>query len=94
MFVYLLRCSDNSLYCGITNNLVKRLEEHNSGKSKAAKYTKPRLPVRLVYSEKQPTKNAALKRELQIKNLTKPEKEKLVNFAILKNLCKNILPFS
>jgi putative endonuclease len=78
MFVYLLRCSDNSLYCGITNNLAKRLKEHNSGKSKAAKYTKPRRPVRLVYSEKQPTKNAALKREIEIKKLKKVKKEALI----------------
>ena len=75
-FVYLLRCNDYSLYCGITNNLEKRIDIHNQGKG--AKYTKPRLPVCLIYKEKYETKSEALKREYQIKQLSKDEKERLI----------------
>lgn len=75
--IYLVRCRDNSLYCGITNNLKKRLAAHNCGKG--AKYIVPsRRPVTVVYSEKVTTKSAALKREIKIKRLTKKLKEKLV----------------
>lgn len=75
--IYLVRCRDNSLYCGITNNLKKRLAAHNCGKG--AKYIVPsRRPVTVVYSEKVTTKSAALKREIKIKRLTKKSKEKLV----------------
>ncbi len=62
--VYLLRCSDGSLYTGITNDLPKRLKAHAAGR--ASKYTRSRLPVRLVYSEPQRSKSAALKREAAI----------------------------
>lgn len=75
-YVYLLRCSDNSLYCGVTNDLTKRLSAHNSGKG--AKYTAPRRPVVLVYQESLETKGAALSREAAIKRLKKNEKEKLI----------------
>jgi len=75
-FVYLLRCRDNSLYCGYTKNLDNRLEKHNKGT--ASKYTKRNRPVRLVYFEKQETISSALKREIQIKKFSKKEKELLV----------------
>jgi putative endonuclease len=74
--VYLLRCSDGSLYTGITNDLPKRLKAHAAGR--ASKYTRSRLPVRLAYSEPLEYKSAALKREAAIKRLRRAEKDKLV----------------
>ena len=74
--VYLLRCSDGSLYTGITNDLPKRLKAHATGK--ASKYTRSRLPVRLAYSEPQRSKSAALKREAAIKKLPRRMKLTLV----------------
>jgi predicted GIY-YIG superfamily endonuclease len=74
--VYILRCRDGSLYTGITNDLPKRLKAHTA--SRASKYTRSRLPVRLAYSEPQRSKSAALKRELAIKRLRRAEKERLV----------------
>jgi predicted GIY-YIG superfamily endonuclease len=71
--VYLLLCRDNSVYCGITNDLFLRLFTHNKGKG--AKYTRSRLPVILIYAEKAKDKSAALKRELQIKAM--PRRQKL-----------------
>ena len=76
-FVYLLRCNDNSLYCGWSFDIIKRLKAHNSGKG--AKYTGARLPVELVYFEVYKDKTDALKREYEIKQLTKKQKERLVN---------------
>jgi predicted GIY-YIG superfamily endonuclease len=74
--VYLLRCSDGSLYTGITNDLPKRLQAHAAGR--ASKCTRSRLPVRLAYREPQRSKSAALKREAAIKGLRRAEKERLV----------------
>ena len=71
-YCYLLQCADNTLYCGITNDLGKRLVAHNAGEG--AKYTRGRTPVTLVYSERCTDKSAALKREIQIKRLTRQEK--------------------
>ena len=71
--VYLVQCFDSSLYCGITNDLSKRLTEHNSGKG--AKYTRSRRPVKLVGVVSQMTKSEALKLENIIKRL--PAKRKL-----------------
>jgi predicted GIY-YIG superfamily endonuclease len=73
--VYLLKCSDGSLYCGCTNDLNKRIEKHNAGTG--AKYTKTRLPVELVYSEPAENKSAALKREYAIKQLSRQQKMEL-----------------
>lgn len=78
-YFYILRCSDNSLYCGQTNNLKKRIQEHNLGKTKSARYTKTRRPVKLVYFEKFSTLQLAMKREFQIKKWPKAKKEALVN---------------
>lgn len=69
---YLLRCADDTLYCGITNDLEKRLLAHNAGEG--AKYTRGRGPLVLLYSESCADKSAALKRELQIKRLARAEK--------------------
>ena len=72
----MLRCRDGSLYTGITTDVEKRVAAHNSGKG--AKYTRSRKPVELVYQEECTDHSAALKRELEIKALTKEEKEKLI----------------
>ena len=71
-FVYILECSDQSLYCGITNNLEKRINTHNSGKG--AKYTRGRLPVILKKYFEVDSKSSALKLELKIKSLPKEKK--------------------
>ena len=77
-FIYILRCSDKSLYCGQTNDLQRRIQEHNSDKFKSAKYTKGKRPVKLVYFEKYTTIQEAMKREFEIKKLTKEKKEALI----------------
>ena len=71
-WVYILRCSDGTLYTGITDDVERRLKAHNSGKG--AKYTRGRGPVKLIYREEQPDKSAALKREIAIKKLSRTEK--------------------
>lgn len=74
--LYMLRCGDGSLYTGITTDVEKRLEAHRSGKG--AKYTRGRGPLELVYREECGDHSAALKRELEIKGLTRDEKMKLI----------------
>lgn len=69
---YLLQCADNTLYCGITNDLDKRLAAHNAGEG--AKYTRGRGPVKLVYRETCADKPSALKREREIKGLPRAAK--------------------
>ena len=71
-FVYLLECADKTFYCGWTNDLEKRVEAHNLGK--ASRYTRARLPVRLVFSENAESKSLAMKREAEIKRLPKKRK--------------------
>ena len=75
-FVYILRCADDSLYTGITNDLPRRLEQHNAGT--ASRYTRSHLPVVLVYQESQANHSLALKRELAIKALSRKAKESLI----------------
>ena len=75
-YVYLLRCSDGSLYCGWTTDLEARIAAHSSGKG--AKYTRSRLPVSLAYSETYTERCTALSREWHIKRMTKAKKEELV----------------
>jgi putative endonuclease len=77
---YILCCSDNTLYTGITNNLEKRLSAHNSGT--ATKYTRARSPVKLVFVEQHANKSSALKREVEIKGMLRTEKLKLIGSAI------------
>lgn len=77
-FFYIVRCSDNSLYSGQTNNLENRIKEHNSSNSRSAKYTKVRRPVKLIYYEKYETLREAMRREWQVKKWTKANKEALV----------------
>ena len=75
-YVYILRCGDGTLYTGSTDNVEKRLAAHRAGKG--AKYTRGRGPLELVYSEQLPDKSSALRREYEIKRLTRPEKVKLI----------------
>ena len=75
-YVYILRCADNSLYTGWTNNLDKRVKMHSEGKG--AKYTRARLPVELVYFEEYEDKIEAMKREYAIKQLKRSEKLMLI----------------
>ncbi|MCL1872896.1 MAG: GIY-YIG nuclease family protein [Clostridiales bacterium] len=75
--IYVLRCADDTLYTGWTNDLQSRLGIHNAGKG--ARYTKSRLPVELVYWEVFDSKQEAMKREHQIKRLTRAKKLKLIN---------------
>ena len=74
--VYILQCADDSLYTGWTNDLSRRLAAHQAGKG--AKYTKGRLPVSLVYVEKHPSKEEAMRREYAIKRLSRREKLALI----------------
>lgn len=83
-FVYMLRCVDNSIYTGITLDLRRRVNEHNSS-DKGAKYTKSRRPVKLVYSEEHKSKTEAMQREIKLKKLSRTQKESLIsqsNFEI------------
>lgn len=75
--IYMVRCSDGTLYTGITNDLKKRLEAHNSGKE-GARYTRSRRPVKLVYSEQVESKSAAAKLEYQLKKLPRLKKIRLI----------------
>lgn len=79
-FCYLLRCTDDTLYCGITNDLDKRLAAHNAGT--ASKYTRTRLPVELVFAEPCAGRSAASKREMEIKSLTRVEKLALIQSSL------------
>ena len=76
-YVYLLRCADDTLYCGWTTDLESRLAAHNSGKG--AKYTRSRLPVELVWFETFEDRHEALSREWHIKHMSREEKLALVS---------------
>lgn len=71
-YVYMLRCGDDTLYTGVTDDVERRLAAHRAGKG--AKYTRGRGPLELVYREEQPDKSAALRREIQIKRLSRRDK--------------------
>ena len=75
-YTYIVECADGTLYCGWTNDLDKRIADHNAGKG--AKYTKPRLPVKLVYYETANTKEEAMSREWHVKRLSRKEKLRLI----------------
>ena len=75
-YVYVLRCSNGSLYTGYTTNLEERVSKHNKGKG--AKYTRSHRPVELAYHETFRKKSLALKREIEIKKLKRGEKLELV----------------
>ena len=75
-YVYLLRCGDGTLYTGMTDDIPRRLAAHRAGRG--AKYTRGRSPLELVYWEKQPDKSSALRREAQIKKLSRQKKLALI----------------
>ncbi|HAH21727.1 MAG: hypothetical protein A2Y00_04205 [Omnitrophica WOR_2 bacterium GWF2_43_52] len=75
-FLYIVECSDESLYTGITTDIVRRISEHNS--KKGAFYTKNKMPVKLVYHETMANRSMACKREAAIKRLTRIEKLNLI----------------
>ena len=75
-YTYILRCADGTYYCGWTKNLDRRLKAHNEGKG--AKYTRSRRPVALVYYEAFSTKEEAMRREYEIKQLPRKKKEELI----------------
>ena len=78
-YLYILRCADATLYTGITTDVEKRLEAHRTGKG--AKYTRGRAPLELVYRETCGSHSEALKRELEIKKLSRQEKQNLIGKA-------------
>lgn len=83
-YVYILECADRTLYTGWTVDLDNRLKVHNEGK--ASKYTRGRLPVKLVYVEKCDNKIQAQKREWQIKKLSRKKKLELLNDGLINKL--------
>ena len=78
-YVYILKCADDTLYCGWTTDPDARLKAHNSGRG--AKYTRSRLPVEMVYLEEFEDKHEALSREWHIKRMSREEKMKLIFFS-------------
>ncbi|MBQ8682397.1 MAG: GIY-YIG nuclease family protein [Selenomonadales bacterium] len=83
-YVYMLTCADGTLYTGWTNDLTKRLQNHQAGKG--AKYTRARLPVALAYCETYETESEARKRECAIKRLTRTQKETLIRTKAQKQI--------
>jgi len=77
---YLLRCADDTLYCGITNDMDKRLDAHNAGT--AAKYTRSRIPVELAYMEACADRSDASKREMAIKKMKREDKLELIRSGV------------
>ena len=77
-FVYIVRCADGTLYTGVAKDVSRRVEEHNSNDVLAARYTRGRRPVVLVHQEMTATRSTAGRREHQIKQMSRPEKEALV----------------
>ena len=88
-YAYIVECSDGTLYTGYTNDLEKRMKAHNSGKG--AKYTRSRLPVRLVYFEEYETKELAQSREWQIKQMTRQQKLQLIEKSVKRQVLIRIL---
>jgi predicted GIY-YIG superfamily endonuclease len=88
LYVYILRCSDNSFYIGSSEDVIERISAHNKGT--AASYTRNRRPVTLVYSEECESKTAAVRRERQIKRWSRDKKKALIagNLKKLKRLSK------
>ena len=77
-YVYMVRCADRSLYTGIARDVIRRIDEHNNNNQLGSKYTRARRPVTLVYEEVLESRSDASRREVEIKQLNKHEKELLV----------------
>jgi putative endonuclease len=80
--IYIIRCKDSKLYTGITNDIERRIKEHNSGNG--CRFTKYRYPVELLYTEKAASRAAALKREARVKSCTRVEKLALIKKGRIK----------
>ena len=78
-YLYLLRCADESFYCGITTDLERRLAQHNGELAGGSRYTRGRRPVEIVYSEHHPDRSSASRREAAVKKMTPEEKRLLVS---------------
>ena len=78
-YVYIVKCADDSLYTGIARDVEKRVDEHNCSDQLGAKYTRFRRPVKLVYQEALDSRSAATRREIEIKCLSRQEKESLIS---------------
>lgn len=87
-YTYMIRCADNTIYTGMTNNLEKRINEHISKSKNGAKYTKAHNAVKLESAWKSKEKSLACKLEYQIKQLTKQQKENLINGEKLSSYLK------
>ena len=77
--IYILECRDGSFYCGITNNIERRLKQHKGEIKGGAKYTRSHWPCKFVYEEKSASRSEALQREVIIKKMSKVEKQTLIN---------------
>ncbi len=75
-YLYVLKCSDNTLYTGITNDLPRRVKQHNEGT--ASRYTRGRVPVKIVHHERCRNRSSALKKEYRMKSLSRQEKEEYI----------------
>jgi len=82
--VYMLRCANDHMYCGITNDLARRIKQHNGELRGGAKYTRANSPCSLVYDEIVDNKSVALKREAEIKKLKRKEKIELIELNQLR----------
>ncbi|MFQ5756371.1 MAG: GIY-YIG nuclease family protein [Acidiferrobacterales bacterium] len=82
-YVYMVRCSDDTLYTGISKNVGKRIKEHNYDNALGSRYTRPRRPVTLAYQEAARSRSQATQRERQIRRLTRKQKEALIEGANL-----------
>ncbi len=80
-YLYILECADGTLYTGITTDLERRLEEHNSSE-KGAKYTRTRRPVKLCYSEVYEDRSSASKRECEVKKMPRAQKLRLIEESL------------
>ena len=78
-YLYLIRCQDNSLYCGITTDVDRRIKEHQAGGAKAARYLRGRRPLVLAFQSRAGTRSQALKLEYRVKQLTRDRKEQLIS---------------
>ena len=77
--VYILRCADDSLYTGITTDVIRRVDEHNNDNNKGARYTRARRPVELIYQESHDDRSNASQREHSIKQLSRQQKLAMIS---------------
>ncbi|WP_409522719.1 GIY-YIG nuclease family protein [Nitrincola sp. MINF-07-Sa-05] len=82
-YVYMLRCADGSLYTGVTTDLTRREQEHNTNDKLGARYTRCRRPVVMVWHEPHPDRASATRREVALKRLKRLQKEHLITAATL-----------